>query len=336
NTGAVNPSYLYFGQATYNNAIAVAPGTTNTVVMCGSLCSKSIDGGTTWASPTMSGGSYHVDVHDLQYDAAGTLYFATDGGIYSSPDSGNNSVSRNTGLVTAQFYKITIDRSNVDRVMGGLQDNGTWRRFTAASTTWDSLISSDGQGCQLSSSNPSLGWASNQAYSGGNYLWQTKNIAGPASPPPLFVLMSPIFPGTESLPFDTQVETDPQRPSVLYTNTNRLWRSMTGGDAFAPLPTTTTDASTWNSYIIDSIAIAPTDYQTIMVAKGPDVYRSSDGGSTWTRRDTGLPGYWVNTLTIDPFDANTAYAGLATTSGTSVYYTSNGGASWTAHSSGLP
>ncbi|MEO8037092.1 MAG: PKD domain-containing protein, partial [Acidobacteriota bacterium] len=258
----------------------------------------------------------------------------------TSADQGDHTTPRNTGLITGQFYKIALDRSNPLRIVGGLQDNGTWRR-NAAVTTWDNLVSSDGQGCILSNSNPLLGWASNQVYGRGNHLWRTNDVAaalGAAlSPIPLFTIISPVFPSTESLPFGTDLVSDPQRLSILYTNTNRLWRSTTGGDTWVPLPITTTDASIWNGYVLTAIEIAPSDPKTIMVAKVFDVYRTTDGGTTWVRRNNGLPAFTsVNGLAIDPADSNTAYAALATSGGNNVYFTSDGGANWTQRSSGLP
>ncbi|MEO8035918.1 MAG: hypothetical protein ABI837_15885, partial [Acidobacteriota bacterium] len=98
-TASVSPSGLYFGQASYNNTVVVAPGTTDTVIVCGGVCSKSTSGGSAWAQLTMTGGS-HVDFHDLEYDSAGTLYFATDGGIYTSADQGDHTTARNMGLIT--------------------------------------------------------------------------------------------------------------------------------------------------------------------------------------------------------------------------------------------
>jgi photosystem II stability/assembly factor-like uncharacterized protein len=73
-----------------------------------------------------------------------------------------------------------------------------------------------------------------------------------------------------------------------------------------------------------------------MVGKGPNVYRTADGGQTWNRSDAGLPGAPVNRIAIDPTDASIAYAALGATSGLGVYATSDGGAHWLPRSNGLP
>lgn len=64
------------------------------------------------------------------------------------------------------------------------------------------------------------------------------------------------------------------------------------------------------------------------------VAKSSNGGTTWLRADTGLPDVPVTKLAVDPGDAtgNTVYA--ATWLG--VYRTTNGGTSWSVFGTGLP
>ena len=64
------------------------------------------------------------------------------------------------------------------------------------------------------------------------------------------------------------------------------------------------------------------------------VAKSSNGGSTWVRADSGLPDVPVTKLVVDPGDAtgNTVYA--ATWLG--VYRTTNGAVTWTLFGTGLP
>ncbi len=64
------------------------------------------------------------------------------------------------------------------------------------------------------------------------------------------------------------------------------------------------------------------------------VTRTADGGTTWTRADSGLPDVPVTKLAVDLGDGtgNTVYA--ATWLG--VYRTTNGGTSWTLFGTGLP
>jgi IPT/TIG domain-containing protein/fibronectin type III domain protein len=91
--------------------------------------------------------------------------------------------------------------------------------------------------------------------------------------------------------------------------------------------------------LIYSIAIDPTNSQIVYAgveqafgsgSKG--VYKSTNGGATWTVMNTGLTGPpGVRSLVIDPADHNIVHAG--TESG--YFYSLTGGASWTADNSGL-
>jgi IPT/TIG domain-containing protein/PKD domain-containing protein len=332
NTAPVDPSGLYSRQGGYNNAIIIAPGGSSTVILCGVTCSKTTTGGNSWAPMQSSGAGYHVDFHDLRFDAGGTLYMGTDGGIYTSTDTGISTANCQAGMVTTQFYGIANDPTNATRAFGGLQDSGSWRK-DGTSTEWVGMTGSDGGQAAVDRENPSLVWTTNQVYARGNHLWRTKE-AGAADP--LFIQLAPNYEATESFPFPSMIKTDPLHPSTVYTCSQRLWKSITGGDTWSPLPTTTTDGSTWNVFTIYAIAIARSNPSIVMVAKGPSVYRSTTGGSTWQQTSTGLPDSWINDLDIDPRNPEVAYAALATTSGSSMYATSNGGATWTPHYSGLP
>ncbi|HLE57013.1 MAG TPA: hypothetical protein VJB15_08020, partial [Rhodothermia bacterium] len=62
------------------------------------------------------------------------------------------------------------------------------------------------------------------------------------------------------------------------------------------------------------------------------VFKSTDGGQTWTARNEGLIRGWINTIAVDPTNSSTVYLGNEIGN---VYKTSDGGATWTNMSSGL-
>jgi photosystem II stability/assembly factor-like uncharacterized protein len=56
------------------------------------------------------------------------------------------------------------------------------------------------------------------------------------------------------------------------------------------------------------------------------VYKSTDGGKSWTQTNSGLPTVHVRSLAIDPISPQTVYAG---TFDKGIFKSTNGGASWT-------
>ncbi|PHS07846.1 MAG: glycosyl hydrolase [Kordia sp.] len=89
---------------------------------------KSSNGGTSftkinnWSSPTQA--SYtHADIHFLR-DYNGTMYCGSDGGIYSSSNGGTNFTNHTAGIQASQFYRIAVAKTNANKMVGGLQDNG--------------------------------------------------------------------------------------------------------------------------------------------------------------------------------------------------------------------
>src|SRR5262249_10481504 len=92
-----------------------------------------------------------------------------------------------------------------------------------------------------------------------------------------------------------------------------LFKSVDGGQS-------------WTAVALDSdparaIAISPVDSNTILVARGLGIDRSTDGGQNRTRHFVGS----TTTIVFDPADPLTVYAG-----GTNYLLTSkNGGLTWT-------
>ncbi|REJ81179.1 MAG: hypothetical protein DWQ39_08920 [Bacteroidetes bacterium] len=79
---------------------------------------------------SFSGGSIHDDVHDLTFDPKGNrIYASTDGGIYSSEDEGRTWLDESTGLNIAECWSVGVSQSGPLIVASGLQDCGTIIRF---------------------------------------------------------------------------------------------------------------------------------------------------------------------------------------------------------------
>ncbi|NLS79170.1 MAG: hypothetical protein GXY76_18115 [Chloroflexi bacterium] len=140
------------------------------------------------------------------------------------------------------------------------------------------------------------------------------------------------------------LEIDPRRPDTLYAGTDYdgIWKSSDGG-------ATWTDASAGldKSLVALNIAIDPLNTNTLYAGLGGgiglilgNIFKSVDGGATWTMQDSGLPRYpetmhtgGVYSLAIDPAHPAVLYAG---TIHDGAFRSTDGGAHWVALNTGLP
>ncbi|HEX7253869.1 MAG TPA: hypothetical protein VF376_13385 [Thermoanaerobaculia bacterium] len=82
----------------------------------------------------------------------------------------------------------------------------------------------------------------------------------------------------------------------------------------------------------------PSHPATIYAGTGQGVYKSTDGGATWSASGAGMPTAHVQTIIIDPTATNTLYAGTLTPVGApsqGIFKTTDGAATWSAINNGL-
>ena len=138
----------------------------------------------------------------------------------------------------------------------------------------------------------------------------------------------------------TMVAGPPSEPDTLYFGGagGGLWRTRNAGRTWAPL------FDHGPASAIGALAIAPSDPNTLYigtgqptprydVAAGLGVYRSSDGGATWTSAGLQSTRY-IGRILVDPRDANTVLIGaqghfFGPSADRGVYRTTDGGRTWT-------
>jgi photosystem II stability/assembly factor-like uncharacterized protein len=127
---------------------------------------------------------------------------------------------------------------------------------------------------------------------------------------------------------------DPQTPSTIYglSSDGKILKSTDGGTNWRPvnlgLP-----ADAGGRYGITSLAIDPQNPTTLYAGnalRGGRVFKTTDGGESWSAVNSGLPDGGVMALAINPQDPDTIYASTR-----GVFKSTNGGAGWTAVNSGL-
>ena len=122
----------------------------------------------------------------------------------------------------------------------------------------------------------------------------------------------------------------PTDPNAIFVGapSGGFWKTTDGGD-------------TWTQYVtgltrlgISSIVIDPTSPNTIYigtgdrdggVAPGYGVWRSTDGGLTWSPRNTGMCNRTVNEILMNPSNPSN----LIASSGNRIYRSTDAGANWT-------
>ncbi|MCV6630161.1 MAG: thrombospondin type 3 repeat-containing protein [Flavobacteriaceae bacterium] len=281
---------------------------------------KSTNGGNTFSQLnewfTGNAAYTHADIHMLRF-FNNTLFACTDGGIYTSTDGGTTFTDHSETLGISQFYRITVSSQNSQKIIGGLQDNGG---FVRNGTTWSSYHGGDGMGNVMDPSNDDLLFGFMQF---GQRLFVSTNsgasLVGSVISPnngntrgewvtPLEVNHEgTIYSGFNALYklngsqwkkvssfFDSNV----RRISLDPKNTDVIYLSLVGGDDRKILKKSTDAGKTFTNMFtfpatINHIEVnnLNTDilYVTTGIENGAGVFKSTDGGQTFTDITGNLP-----------------------------------------------
>jgi len=137
------------------------------------------------------------------------------------------------------------------------------------------------------------------------------------------------------------VAIDPKNPSVWYVAaaSGNLWKTETRGNTWTPI------FDTYGSYSLGVVVVDPRDSSVVWLGTGENknqrsvgfgdgVYKSTDGGRTWTR--VGLENSeHIGKILIDPRSSDTVYVAAigplwAPGGARGVYRTADGGRTWKA------
>ncbi|MCW2898693.1 MAG: hypothetical protein JWO67_958 [Streptosporangiaceae bacterium] len=370
-TSVGTPPGVATGQAWYDWFLAVSPDNAGQVY-CGAISVHRGDlSGTTWtwtdiASKPAPGDSIHPDQHAIAFEPGHPqiVYIGNDGGLYRSPDRGAAWQHLNNGLVITEFEYLAQDLGSSRWLLGGTQDNGT-ERWTGSS---DWLHSQDGDGgdCAVNRTDPRTvfhtfyGMGIERSTTRGDWAaWQWVAPPVPDSEGSLF------YPPVEASA--TNGNTVAQGGNALYvsrdncatwtrlafpaaatasamyipnadqvfvgTTDGRLYVTRWSGSSWGALTQLTTPrANAWISDVHVDPGALTRIWVTHTAMNGGRVWRSTDGGTSWTDRSAGLPQLPLNAVEVDPVNSNRVW--VAADLG--VYQSTDGGASWQSFSSGLP
>ncbi|GMV24317.1 MAG: hypothetical protein AMXMBFR58_03480 [Phycisphaerae bacterium] len=306
-------------QATYGwflSCVTVRPTVPTTAFFGGLTLARWTNGSSSTVTPP------HVDLHALEWDAAGRLLAGDDGGVHRTSNLGSSWTSLNAGLGAIQFYAgLSTSPVNAEVVLGGMQDNGTALRDGSG---WDHVVGGDGGWTQIDQSQPQRMFAE---YQGTGALFRSTD--GGAS----FSGVGGGLSGRNC--FLPPYLIDPTNPQRMLYGTERVWVSTNGGSSFSPL---SPDLSNGQG-AIRALAIAPSNPQVVWaVTNDGNVQRSVNGGAAFTLVKSNHAGWFRVTreVTIHPTLPTTVYLAGAVFGTDQVQRTIDGGVSWQALDGDLP
>ena len=335
-------SFKYaFGQpgfCWYFGDVAVDPNNPEIVYAQGQFLVRSGNGGQTFTDLS-GGGSVHVDFHGMWIDPANSshLYVGNDGGFFSTTNL--TSWFKSVDLPITQFYAGCVDPSNASRVGGGTQDNGCM--LTASSTTgwYEIMPGGDGFYVLIDPTNPNIVFSEYQNGSGGYGPFRSTNGGGSTGGYGSGITLTDRF--NWCAPFVM----DPTNHGVLLFGSQRVYKSINNGLSWTavsgdltsyPIPPS---ALTYHTISTLDISAANPQYYYAGTDDGR-VWRSLDGGASWTNVSAGLPLYYVTRVTADPVDPDVVYACLSGLGqgqhSPHVFRSADRGATWAPIAGNLP
>jgi photosystem II stability/assembly factor-like uncharacterized protein len=357
------------GQGWYDLCVTLDPTNASIVYVGGVNIWKSTDAGVNWTlnaywynlgngTPTV-----HADKHAFEWQNNNTLFSGNDGGIYKTTNGGTSWTDLSSTLVISQMYRLGVSQTN-QAVITGLQDNGT--KFRNNAGTWSDHIGGDGMECSINPSNAANMYAEYQFGNifrttntggswtdisvnipgavGGTGAWITPHIISAFNNNTIYAAYKNVYKSTDQGNNWTQISTGlsatnleilaeaPSDANVLYAGrSNALYRTTNGG-------------TSWNTMTVPGgagslvyLVVKPDDANTIYAAMsnytaGNKVYKSVNGGATWTNISGSLPNLPANCLLYHKGSNEGLYVGIDV----GVYYRDNTTGAWAVHGTGLP
>jgi photosystem II stability/assembly factor-like uncharacterized protein len=314
----------------YFQEIACDPQNENRLWLIYQMISKSDDAGKNFEVVIPYNG-IHPDHHAFWIHPTNPNFIidGNDGGIGITRDKGKTWLF-DEKLPVGQFYHINVDNEMPYNVMGGMQDNGSWRgpAYTWMSGGiknyyWDNLWGGDGFDVMPDKDDASWVYAMSQGGSVGRYNVKTGE-SWYVKPP------APDLKTTLRFNWNAAIAQDPFSNSTIYFGSQHLHRSTNKGASWEII---SPDLSTNDSAKIDQrnnggisiditgaenfctiMTIAPSSKDKNVIWAGTDdgnVQLTKDGGKTWTNfrgKIPGLPvGAWIPQIQASRFNAAEAF-----------------------------
>ncbi len=303
----------------YDLAIAVSPTNANIIHVGEIETYTTSNGGKNWTKlsnwyyPDVAPGRYvHSDVHEMAY-FNNTLYVGSDGLITKSTD-GTNFTDITNGLGIRQFYNLGLSSTDANKFGGGSQDNGTY--VYTPGRGWHGWLGADGFEFIIAPDNQTTyGTSQNGTF--------YKSTAGGTNS----VSVSQPGGGAWNTPFVMH----PTDPNTLFVGNTMGVRRTTNGMS------NWTTIGNFNPAAINDIAIAKSNPNYLYASVKERIWVTKNGGSSWTEITSGLPGYYITDIAVDPQNPERIVITCSGyNNGNKTLLSTNAGAAWTNISYNLP
>ncbi len=250
---------------------------------------NSTDNGKTFTERTKWSVQDEAYIHaDLRISGCvnGVFYVGTDGYLAKSTDNGVTWTTLNDGTAIREFYAVGSSQGDYDVHMAGSQDNGTSIHNKDGWIEWNG-----GDGMEA------LVHPLNSDWMVGSWQYGSRNYTldggfdgrrGTGNPER----------GSGNAAWEAPLVLNPLNQMQMIHMGSLLHKGNRFGRDWDTL-------SNPGIGIITEAAIAETDSNVIAVSRGNNLQLTTDGGETWNRITTGLPGYTFTDIAFDPKDENT-------------------------------
>lgn len=299
----------------YNSTIVVHPGKPDFVIWGGARLYRTRNGGVSWQTITSGARGtskyVHSDHHALVMPQGNLVFSGNDGGVAVSEDGGDTWEERVRGMVTTQFYDLDVAPSNGKIFGGGTQDNGTLLTGIGGKKgDFDNVLPGDGAWLVFDPADSHHVFGSAQEFfiyrhrrRGNAWTRDTWDFLPPhrmldAERKQRAIAVLAIEPSTR------------KGVKKIWAGSHRLWRTDFDGLHWKPV------SGSFDGSVISTIDISSVDPGLMFVGttKG-GIFRSTDGGETWTGDLAGIevPRRMITRIDTHPRQRNTVVISVGTT-----------------------
>ena len=279
----------------------------------------------------------HVDQHALYLSPTNHQYriLGNDGGVnFTSDNFLTVTGTDQQNLPIGQFYCMDVfpGGSTPNYLTGGLQDNGVAEKSDIPPQELHLVVGGDGVLSKFDPNDPQIFYGSYQ-YGGFQFSNPAYGYYFPNG-----------FSGGDRFNWKSPMTIYKHHSSMVFIGSNRVYRSANYGYTVESISGDLSNGPGSSSVVygtVTALAVAPSDSEYIYAGTDDaNLWGTRNGGSTWTKINTGLPQRWVTSVKVsegNPLEVFVTFSGYRFNDSIAhVYHSIDGGSTWTNICGNLP